>query len=288
MNELLLAIRAIDVNIYRYLGHFAGNSFFDSLASHEESNNLLKGGVFFAVYWYLWFRVDFEQERRRRSIVAIVIGAVLSILVARTVALIFPFRMRPLYDPTLPHFSYSIPISMNLENWSSFPSDTAAYFFALSFGIACHLRRLAIPVMLYTTGWICLSRVFLGLHYASDIVAGSAFGIAVAWLSLRSDVLQSVVAGRALAAMDKEPQWFYAFASLVSFEMATVLGGLRDAGRALLNASLLLLHVPYRHSGVNRPIDVWEGLLAMVGLAGASYLTVALYRRVYPRRKSDL
>lgn len=280
MNQLVQAIRGVDVYVYCCLGHFAGNPFFDRLARHEEANNLLKGGVFFAAFWYLWSRVDSEQSERRKSVVAIVIGAAVAILVARTVALIAPFRMRPLYDPILPHFSFSIPISMNLENWSSFPSDTAAYFFALAFGIAYHLRRLAIPVMLYTAGWICLPRMYLGLHYASDIVAGGAIGTTVAWLSLKSEVLRSGVGGRVLRATDAYPQYLYPLAFLLSFEMANIFDGLRDAGRAVLNAALLALHVQHQHFGADRPIDVWEGLLVMIGLVSASYLTLVLYREI--------
>jgi undecaprenyl-diphosphatase len=288
MNQLIQAIRSVDADVYRALGHFAGNPFFDRLASHEEANNLLKGGVLFAAFWYLWLRTDAKQDERRRNIVAIMIGAVLAILAARTVALIVPFRIRPLYDPIFPHFSYSIPISMNLENWSTFPSDTAAYFFALAFGIAYHVRRLAIPVMLYTAGWICLPRMYLGIHYASDIVAGAAIGISVAWLSLRSDFLRSRVAGRVLSAMDTKPECFYPLAFLLSFEMANVFGGLRDAGRAGLNAARLALQVPHRHSGAGRPIDEWGGLLVMTGLVGVSYLTLVLYRKLYTDRQLEV
>jgi membrane-associated phospholipid phosphatase len=285
MNHLIQAIHSVDADVYCALGRFAGNPFFDRLVSHEESNNLLKGGLFFAAFWYLWLRMDAKQDERRRNIVAILIGAVLAILAARTVALIAPFRMRPLYDPIFPHFSYSIPIGMNLENWSSFPSDTAAYFFALAFGIAYHVRRLAIPVMLFTAGWICLPRMYLGIHYASDIVVGGAIGISVAWLSLRSDLLRSRVAGRVLSAMDTKPEWFYPLAFLLSFEMATVFAGLRDAGRAGLNAALLALQVPHRHAGAGRPIDEWGGLLVMIGLVGVSYLTLALYRNLHADRQ---
>ena len=236
MTHLAQFIRAVDVRVFLGLGRFAGNAFFDRLASHEESNNLLKGGLFFALFWYLWLREDAERDRRRRDIVAIVIGAVLAVLVARTVAFVFPFRVRPLYDPLLPHFSYSVPMRIDMENWSCFPSDTAAYFFALAFGIAYHLRRLAIPVLLYTAGWVCLPRMYLGLHYASDIVAGGAIGIGVAWLSLKSDWLRSAAGGRVLWAMETKPQVFYPLAFLLSFEMATVFGGVRDAGRGLLNS----------------------------------------------------
>ena len=265
MNPASQAIHSIDLSIYRFLSGFAGNWILDRLVSQEESNSLLKGGVFFATYWYLWFRIGPDREGRRRSIIAIAIGAILAIIVARTISFLAPFRLRPIYDPMLTHPLYSIPVTGNLENWSAFPSDTAAYFCALAFGLVYLLRRLAIPIMLYTAGWVCLPRMYLGIHYASDIVVGIVIGITMARLSLRSDLLQSIVARRFLAATETRPEWFYAIAFLISFEMATVFAGSRTAGRALLHVAQVELHLGFVHSGANRPIDEWGGLIAMAG-----------------------
>jgi membrane-associated phospholipid phosphatase len=199
------ALHNIDLGIYHFLSGFAGNWILDWLASQEESNNLLKGGIFFAAYWYLWFRKDPDQEKRRGSIVAIAMAAPVAIVVARTIAFLAPFRLRPMYDPTIVHPLYSVPVTGNFENWSSFPSDTAAYFFALAFGLAYLLRRFAVPIVIYTARWICLPRMYLGFHYASDIVVGILIGIGVAWVSLCSETLQSIVARRALAAAKTSP-----------------------------------------------------------------------------------
>ena len=231
------------------------------------------------MYWYLWFRSSPNQERCRKAIIAIMIGTILSIIAARTIAFIVPFRIRPIYDPALPHHLYSIPLTYNLENWSAFPSDTAAYFFALAFGLSYLLRRLSALIVLYTVGVVCLSRMYLGLHYASDIVTGIAIGITMVWVSLRSDLIQSIVTRRFLTAMETRPQWFYAIAFLVSFEMATVFDGLRHVGHAALVAALVGLHLGSLHSGPgsNRPIDVWGGLIATVGfLVTAAYVMSVL------------
>jgi undecaprenyl-diphosphatase len=285
MNGLLQAVRSVDIGIYHFFCLFAGNALLDRLVSHEEANNLLKGGVFFAVYWHLWFRTSHERDSRRGTIVAVLIGAVLTIIVARTVSFIAPFRVRPIFDPTIVHAVYSIPMKPNLENWSAFPSDTAAYFFALAFGVMYLSRRLAVPIALYTLGWICVPRMYLGVHYASDIVVGGAIGIVTAWLSLRSEFLRSTVVRPALTAAEKSPQWFYATAFLVSFEMATVFGGLRDAGSSVLHGVLLALHLQSQHSHLNRPIDAWGGLLAMAGfLVAAGYVFYVLRRTMHDRR----
>jgi undecaprenyl-diphosphatase len=229
-------------------------------------------------------QIDPDQESRRRSIIAIIIAAPLAIITARTIAFLAPFRLRPIYDPMVLHPLYSIPVTFNIESWSSFPSDTAAYFFALAFGLVYLLRCFAIPIMLCKAGWICLPRMHLGLHYASDIVVGILIGITVAWVSLRSELLQSMVARRVLSSTETRPEWFYAIAFLISLEMATVFEGFRRMGRALLNAALMELHLGVVHAGNIRPIDEWGGLLAMAGfLVTAAYGVSVLSRKMHRR-----
>jgi PAP2 superfamily len=130
--------------------------------------------------------------------------------------------------------------------------------------------------MLYTAVWICLPRMYLGIHYASDMVVGGAIGISTVWFVLRSDLLQSIVAGRALAAMEMRPEWFYAIAFLLSFEMATVFGGLRDIGHPVLNGVLFALHIPRGHS----PMYEWGGVFLTAGfLAVTGFLGRLLYQK---------
>jgi len=281
MGLVLQTIHQFDITVYRYLTGFAGNWFLDRLASHEEGNNLLKGVVFFTFYWYLWFVNDVNRDRRRQAILKILTGAILGIIVCRTIAFIAPFRPRPIYDPTLVHASYSVHFTYNLENWNAFPSDTAAYFFALAFGVAHLLPRFRIPIALYTAGWICLPRMYLGLHHASDVVVGSTIGIAMVWLSLRSTWLQSL-ARRALAAMEKKPEWFYGIAFLVCYEMATIFAELRLAGRALLHAVLIGLHLRTVRSG--QPLHEWGGLLAIAAALLTVFASSVLYRKLREAR----
>jgi PAP2 superfamily len=102
-----------------------------------------------------------------------------------------------------------------------------------------------------------LPRLYLGIHYASDIVAGIAIGISVVWVSLRSNLLQSNVVRPLMAATETRPQWFYAIAFLVSFEMATVFDGLRAVGRGVLHVDLVGLNLKFMHPGPSSPIKEW-------------------------------
>src|SRR5947208_3223524 len=152
MSGLLNTIWSVDVFIYHFLNGFAGNRILDWFASFEDVSNLLKGGAFLAMYWYLWFKAGAAQERRRTAIIVIVVGALLALVAARSIATLMPFRIRPMYDPRLQHHPYAFPITPTLINWSAFPSDNATFFFALAFGLAYLSRRFTIPAMLYVAG----------------------------------------------------------------------------------------------------------------------------------------
>jgi undecaprenyl-diphosphatase len=63
----------------------------------------------------------------------------------------------------------------------SFPSDHATAAFAIAFAVLFFSRRLGALFLVAATA-IGVSRVLLGLHYPSDVVAGAAIGLASAVL----------------------------------------------------------------------------------------------------------
>jgi membrane-associated phospholipid phosphatase len=236
MNFVFYLIHSLDVSVYVFLNRFAGNWVVDRLVSYEEADNLFKGGLFLAMYAYIWFQVSPRQEERRKSIVAILTGTLVALVLARTMANFAPYRLRPMYDPTLPHRAYSLPMSFNMENWSSFPSDSAAYFFALAFGLARLMRRRAVPILLFTAIWMCLPRLFSGLHFLSDIVMGIAIGIAMVEASLKCQWLQRNLAIPILSFMEAKPNIFYAASFMIFFEMGVAFDDVRRPVRGLFHA----------------------------------------------------
>jgi len=64
---------------------------------------------------------------------------------------------------------------------SSFPANPAAVAFAMATAVWLGNRRAAIPLLCLGGVW-CLARVYSGLFYPSDILAGSLIGAGVAWL----------------------------------------------------------------------------------------------------------
>jgi undecaprenyl-diphosphatase len=230
MNVLQL-LYSFDLTVYHSLNGLAGKQFIDYLVNFEENTNVLKGALFFAIYWYFWISPGVGQYKRRRAILAILTGTLIALVVSRGIANWVSFRVRPMYDLHFPHRPYALPILPNLENWSSFPSDTSTFFFALAFGLACLSRRLAMPAMLYTAVWICLPRMYLGVHYASDIVAGAAIGVTAVYVSQRIRWIHSTLPERLLAWAEAKPSIFYMSAFLVSYEMSVLFNDVRLAAR---------------------------------------------------------
>jgi undecaprenyl-diphosphatase len=101
-----------------------------------EDINLLKGGVIMLLLWYALFEPHGQGRFRQRY--ELLLGSALlsiaAILVARSLALLLPFRLRPMGSPAL---DFQLPPGANLKllRWSSFPSDHAVLFFTTATGI---------------------------------------------------------------------------------------------------------------------------------------------------------
>ena len=77
----------------------------------------------------------------------------------------------PVADPGLDPVG-AIPAS------ASFPSGHSATAFATAVAVGLVYPRLRLP-LLALAALVALSRVYLGMHYSTDVLAGTALGVAV-------------------------------------------------------------------------------------------------------------
>ena len=123
-----------------------------------------------------------------------------------------------------------------LDTWSSFPSDHAVLFYALSTGLFFISKRVGIGAFVYTSIMIAMPRIYLGLHYPTDIVAGAAVGVAVAAVSILC-LKGNRVLRAAANWSDQKPALFYPLFFLVTYQIADMF----DSGKALLRAAKMLV-----------------------------------------------
>ena len=95
-------------------------------------------------------------------------------------------RPRPHLPPGDPRPLVSMPTDQ------SFPSTHAMIAFACATMLALLVPRLAVPVLVLAAA-IAYSRVYLGVHYPLDVIAGAALGavIAIALRRLAADLMRS-------------------------------------------------------------------------------------------------
>ena len=143
---------------------------------------MFKGVLVAMLILAYWHKHDDQSVERRNGLLAIVITSMVAIVVGRAMALLLPFRDRPIHTEGLDlvlaqGFSENV-----LRGWSSFPSDNSIFFFSLAFAFFVVSARAATVLLIHAAIVVALPRIILGLHWPSDIIAGVFVGGAVAWI----------------------------------------------------------------------------------------------------------
>jgi undecaprenyl-diphosphatase len=200
---------------------------FDSIVVFFSNSDLMKGGVMLAGVWWAWFWRASDVRLNRSRLLSALLGAMIALVVARVLAHALPLRVRPILDPSL-HFRppFGLPDQTNWTIWSSFPSDHAALFCALLTGIWLACRPAGMVLMFYVLIAICFPRIYIGIHYPTDILAGAALGVFSVLLCCWSKV-RELWTGRVLGWVDRWPAASYTLLFLVTFQIATLFWDLR-------------------------------------------------------------
>lgn len=160
----------IDLIIFQLINGFAG-----------KWELLDKVGTFFAVragnalllFLVILLLTDFKKYWRMVASSSIAALFVRFVLVEAFYLL--HFRLRPFaYNGIKQLIPYSI-------NQTSFPSGHASFYFALSTIIWAYNKKMG--VIFYIVSFlIVIARIFVGVHWPSDVLAGIILGVLTGWI----------------------------------------------------------------------------------------------------------
>lgn len=128
--------------------------------------------IWAGIFLLLWFWPPQRANRARRAVVYATVAGIVALAINVALSHGLPFRPRP--------FVY-LPASMVHQliphaNDSSFPSDHAAGSFAFAIGLFYAGSRSGWWALLLAAA-IAVARVFVGVHWPTDVLAGAAVGL---------------------------------------------------------------------------------------------------------------
>ena len=154
----------------------------NGLANQSKVADLL--GIFLAEYlpyllgifllcFLFWPKKD--RIKNRVMVLVSIAAAIIARFVVKGIILLFYNRPRPYVNLSSVHKLISMSAS---DNFQSFPSGHAIFFFALSAAIYSFNKKLGIFFLVCST-IMAIARIYVGVHWPSDILAGAILGIIV-------------------------------------------------------------------------------------------------------------
>ena len=229
-----------DYSIISFLNQFSQNSIlFDEIVNLIANNKLFKGGIMVSLMWFMWFKEGKSQQKKvREQILITLLISIVAIFVGKTLALILPFRFRPIHEVNLdfkmPHGVLETAQINKGVMLSSMPSDHAILYFALAIGLYFMSKKIGIWALIYTSLFIALPRVYLGLHYPTDIIVGAIIGIVIAIIGNVFLMNNRVIKVIMEFSMNK-PGIFYAVFFLFSYQIADLFTDSYGLVRSIIN-----------------------------------------------------
>ncbi|QNK87144.1 phosphatase PAP2 family protein [Sporosarcina sp. resist] len=172
----------IDYQLFELINQFAGqNNTFDQIVLWFSKYGPILFGV---VFVWLWFSKSENQNDNREIVLFALTIVIITLGIDKIIEMTY-FRPRP-------YVNHAVTLLVEKSNLDpSFPSNHAAGSFALALALFWK-RRTAGSILLISAFFMALSRVFIGVHYPLDLLAGAMVALAVTYVVMsQSRLLES-------------------------------------------------------------------------------------------------
>lgn len=228
-----------DHSIIGFINQFSHQSkIFDTIVAEIAENLLVKGTPICLAIWWLWFKPDNEQAKTRTLLITTLIAAMAAEFIAKFLTTVLPFRTRPILDHSI---DFVAPYSSHgtwYDALSSFPSDHATLFFSLAIGVYFVSRKLGLFAIIYTLIVICMPRIYLGLHYPTDVLAGAIIGLVFTYYVVKPWFVGKV-SSKFYNFSETYPQLFYPAMFLLTFQICSLFSESRQLARMIIDLTKL-------------------------------------------------
>lgn len=228
-----------DLSVLAFLTSFTGHSgLFDHFVNAISRLDMFKGIALMCLFWYVWAQpattgAVSEVEDRHTRLVTVLIGTIVVGALARGLQVALHVHQRPVLSDLGLNFAVTGFDVSSLNNWNSFPSDHSMFFFALGTGLWRVNRLAGLVAFVWTILIIDLPRIYLGIHYPSDVVFGALFGFIgmQAFLAIPLGLAERILSGWRRA----HQGLFMAGLFFATDEVGHLLADLRDLARGSMH-----------------------------------------------------
>lgn len=181
-NKILLALNSLTYD-----------HFYAEVLLLVGNNALIRGGPVFFAFVLVWFAKP-DPEHQIKILFGLV-ATMLATITSVVLQFLFTPHTRPFMDTALPINTAVADLGdLGLHRLSSFPSDSAALYFAICTIIFLENRRLGIVSFVWAFLTVGVSRVALGYHYPSDVLGALVLGPGLVLISSRMRFAQTFCA----------------------------------------------------------------------------------------------
>ncbi|QSO49392.1 undecaprenyl-diphosphatase [Alicyclobacillus mengziensis] len=163
-------VNPFDTKVYHFINGFAGKShLLDSIMVFFAKDALELYAVLFVIAWFALPKKDMQN---RHALVMAGLSGVLALIINVVISHVW-FRPRPFTVFQKGTFTQLVPHSAD----ASFPSDHASGSFGFAAGSWGRQRKWISRLFTVIAVIVMIARVFVGVHYPTDVIGGMIVGI---------------------------------------------------------------------------------------------------------------